>query len=172
MKIYGKTASFLLAVGRQSAELLFGGPPLGPHGGGTSARSGGGWSTRGAPPICVKKGRLCQFLCQFTMEQLSTTAMAVLKALASSFHGMSRKSIAKYASKELEVDIHGRNDLGRLLPAMSKSGLIYLDKQTWLITENGRRALPEEPQEKAQVICFAYYLLSRSCPDHFSCPGR
>jgi hypothetical protein len=110
------------------------------------------------------------------MEQLSTTAMAVLKALASSFHGMSRKSTAKYASKELEVDIHGRNDLGRLLPAMSKSGLIYLDTQTWLITENGRRALPEEPQEKAQVICFAcyyyYQLLSRSCPDHFSCPGR
>jgi hypothetical protein len=108
------------------------------------------------------------------MEQLSTTAMAVLKALASNFHGMSRGAIAKYASKELEVDIHVRNDLGRLLPAMSKSGLIYLDKQTWLITENGRSALPEEPQEKAQVICFAcyYQLLSRSCPDHFLCLGR
>jgi hypothetical protein len=48
------------------------------------------------------------------MEQLSTTAMAVLKALASNFHGMSRKAIAKYVSKELEVDIHVRNDLGRL----------------------------------------------------------
>ena len=40
-------ASFLLAVGRQSAELLFGGPPLGSHGGGMSARSGGSWSTGG-----------------------------------------------------------------------------------------------------------------------------
>ena len=27
--------------------------------------------------------------------------------------------------------------------------------------------LHEEPQEKSQVICFAYYLLSCSCPDHF-----
>ena len=42
-----QSASFLLAVGRQSAELLFGGPPLGSHGGGMSARSGGSWSTGG-----------------------------------------------------------------------------------------------------------------------------
>jgi hypothetical protein len=40
-------ASFLLAVGCQSAELLFGGPPLGSDGGGMSARSGGSWSTGG-----------------------------------------------------------------------------------------------------------------------------
>jgi hypothetical protein len=40
-------ASFLLAVGRQSAELGFGGSPLGSHGGGMPARSGGSWSTGG-----------------------------------------------------------------------------------------------------------------------------
>jgi hypothetical protein len=40
-------ASFLLAVGRQSAELAFGGSPLGSHGGGMPARSGGSWSMAG-----------------------------------------------------------------------------------------------------------------------------
>ena len=38
-------ALFLLAVGRQFAELIFGGSPLEPHGGGMPARSGGSWST-------------------------------------------------------------------------------------------------------------------------------
>jgi hypothetical protein len=40
-------ASFLLAVGRQSAELFFGGSPLGSPGGGIPARPGRSWSTGG-----------------------------------------------------------------------------------------------------------------------------
>jgi hypothetical protein len=46
---------------------------------------------------------------------------------------------------------------------MRDAGLISIDKRTWHLTEAGRSAIAEEPQEKAQVICFAYYLLSRSC---------
>ena len=98
---------------------------------------------------------------------------AVLKALASDFHGMTRDQIAKHVELQLDVVIHPKNDLGRrLLPSMRDAGLISMDKRTWHLTEAGRRAIAEEPQEKSQVICFAYYLLSRSCPDHFSCPGR
>jgi hypothetical protein len=44
------SASFLLAVGRQSAELVFGGSPLGPHGGGACPPVPGGPGVRGAPP--------------------------------------------------------------------------------------------------------------------------
>jgi hypothetical protein len=101
---------------------------------------------------------------------------AVLKALASDFHGMTRDQIAmlhKYVGLQLDVVIHPKNGLSRaLLPSMRDAGLISIDKCTWHLTEAGGRAIAEEPQEKAQVICFAYYLLSRSCPDHFSCPGR
>ena len=97
---------------------------------------------------------------------------AVLKALASDFHGMTRDQIAKHVGLQLDAVINPKNDLGRTLPSMRDAGLISMDKRTWLITEAGRRAIAEEPQEKSQVICFAYYLLSRSCPDHFLCPGR
>jgi hypothetical protein len=38
---------------------------------------------------------------------------------------------------------------------MKNDGLISLEKRTWSITENGRGAIAEETQEKAQVICFA-----------------
>ena len=60
--------------------------------------------------------------------ELTTTAMAVLKALASTFRGMSKKFIAQYASKELDFEVHVRNDLDRLLPALRDAGLISLDK--------------------------------------------
>jgi hypothetical protein len=52
----GRRASFLLAVGPQSAELVFGGPPLGSHGGGMPARSGGSWSTGGGGGIMTPAG--------------------------------------------------------------------------------------------------------------------
>jgi hypothetical protein len=97
---------------------------------------------------------------------------AVLKALASDFHGMARGQIAKHVGLQLGVLIHPKNGLSRaLLPSMRDAGLISIDKRTWHLTEDVRGAIAEEPQEKAQVICF-YYLLSRSCPDHFSYPGR
>jgi hypothetical protein len=105
-------------------------------------------------------------------ELLTAIEVAVLNALASDFRGMTRKAIATHASKELDYEVHAKNELERLLPKMQDAGLICKDARTWLITEAGRRAIAEEPQEEAQVICFAYYLLSRSCPDHFSCPGR
>ena len=98
--------------------------------------------------------------------------VAVLNALASDFRGMTRKAIATHASKELDYEVHAKNELERLLPKMQDAGLICKDARTWLITENGRGNIVKEAQEKAQVICFAYYLLSRSCPDHFLCPGR
>jgi hypothetical protein len=102
---------------------------------------------------------------------------AVLKALASDFHGMTRDQKAKHVGLQLDVVVRPKNDLlvGRCYayrvcatPGSSHS----IDKRTWHLTEAGRGAIAEEPQEKAQVICFAYYLLSRSCPDHFSYPGR
>jgi hypothetical protein len=96
----------------------------------------------------------------------------VLKALVSDFHGMTRDQIAKHVGLQLDAVINPKNDLGRTLPSMRDAGLISADKRTWLITEAGRRAIAKEPQEKAQVICFGCYLLSRSCPDHFLCPGR
>ena len=174
-------ASFLLAVGRQSAELLFGGPPLGSHGGGMSARSGGPWSTGGEGKFTTQTDLLCHVPKSIRSKTASKTAptmaemrSAVLKALASDFHGMTRDQIAKHVGLQLDVVIHPKNDLGRtfLLPSMRDAGLISMDKRTWHLTEAGRRAIAEEPQEKSQVICFAYYLLSRSCPDHFLCPGR
>ena len=87
--------------------------------------------------------------------QLTATNMAVLKALASDFRGMSKKVIATHASKELDYEVHPRNDLGRLLPKMRDAGLISLDKHTWHITDDGRGAIAEVPLEKAQVISFA-----------------
>jgi len=102
--------------------------------------------------------------CYVTMAdqlELTATAMAVLKALASTFRGMSKKCIAQYASKELDFEVHVRNDLDRLLPKMRDAGLISLDKQTWHITEDGRGAIAEVPHEKAQVISFAISCLAR-----------
>jgi hypothetical protein len=51
-------ASFLLAVGprSQSTELVFGGSPLGSHGGGMPARSGGSWSAVGGGEIVAPAG--------------------------------------------------------------------------------------------------------------------
>jgi hypothetical protein len=52
---------------------------------------------------------------------------------------------------------------------MRNAGLISIDKRTWHLTEAGRGAIAEEPQEKAQVICFAYYRPCCSSLDtHFS----
>ena len=93
--------------------------------------------------------------------ELTPTAMAVLKSLASDFHGMTKKVIATHASKELDYEVHPRNDLGRLLPKMRDAGLISLDKQTWHITEDGRGAIAEVPHEKAQVSSFAVSCLAR-----------
>jgi hypothetical protein len=77
-----------------------------------------------------------------------------------------RKAIATHVSKELDYEVHAKNELERGCCRKCK------DARTWLITGNGRGNIAKEAQEKAQVICFAYYLLSRSCPDHFSCRGR
>jgi hypothetical protein len=59
-KVPKEAASFLLAVGRQSAELAFGGSPrLGSHGGGMPARSGGSWSTGGEGKLMTPTELLC-----------------------------------------------------------------------------------------------------------------
>ena len=102
-----------------------------------------------------------------TAPTMAEMRSAVLKALASDFHGMTRDQIAKHVGLQLDAVINPKNDLGRTLPSMRDAGLISMDKRTWHLTEAGRRAIAEEPQEKSQVICFAYYLLSCSCPDHF-----
>ena len=144
-----------------------------------SARSGESWSTGGEGKNMTPTDLLCHIPKSNSPKTASKTAptmaemrSAVLKALASDFHGMTRDQIAKHVGLQLDAVIHPKNDLGRTLPSMRDAGLISADKRTWLITEAGRRAIAEEPQEKSQVICFAYYLLSRSCPDHFSYPGR
>ena len=93
--------------------------------------------------------------------ELTAIAMAVLKALASTFRGLSKKFIAQYASKELDFEVHVRNDLDRLLPALRDAGLISIEKQTWHITEDGRDAIAKVPHEKAQVSCFAISCLAR-----------
>ena len=140
-----------------------------------SARSGESWSTGGEGENMTPTDLLCHIPKSKRSKTASKTAptmaemrSAVLKALASDFHGMTRDQIAKHVELQLDVVIHPKNDLGRrLLPSMRDAGLISMDKRTWLLTEAGRRAITEEPQEKSQVICFAYYLLSCSCPDHF-----
>jgi hypothetical protein len=116
------------------------------------------------------------------MTDNSEMRSAVLKALASNFRGLTLRKIGDHVGQQLDVTIHLKNDLSNsLLPAMKDDGLISVDNRTWHITEIGREqeqqqqqptqgAIAEEPQEKAQVICFAYYLLSRSCPDTFCLP--
>jgi hypothetical protein len=52
-------ASFRLAVVLQFAELVFGGFPLGGHGGGMSARSGESWSTGGEGKNMTPTDLLC-----------------------------------------------------------------------------------------------------------------
>ena len=90
--------------------------------------------------------------------ELTPTAMAVLKALASDFHGLSKKFIAIHASKELDYEVHARNDLERLLPTMRDAGLISLDRLKWQLTEDGRDSITKE---KAQVSTFAISCLAR-----------
>ena len=54
-----RKASFWLAAGRQSAELVFGGFPLVTHGGGMPARSGDSWSTGGEGQKLTQRNFLC-----------------------------------------------------------------------------------------------------------------
>jgi hypothetical protein len=56
--------------------------------------------------------------------------VAVLNALASDFRGMTRKAIATHASKELDYEVHAKNELERLLPKMQDAGLICKDART------------------------------------------
>jgi len=74
------------------------------------------------------------------MAELTAIEVAVLNALASDFRGMTRKAIATHASKELDYEVHAKNELERLLPKMQDAGLICKDARTWVITEAGRPA--------------------------------
>ena len=63
---------------------------------------------------------------------------AVLKALVSDSHGMTRGKIVGYVGIELGMAIDGTKDLQRLLPEMRGDGLIRSDKTTWFIAEKGK----------------------------------
>ena len=90
------------------------------------------------------------------MADKSEMRSAVLKALASNFRGMSRDQIAQHVGQQLDCVIIPKKDLSSLsrtlLPSMREAGLISIDMRTWHITEDGRGAIAEVPDEKAQVF--------------------
>jgi hypothetical protein len=63
---------------------------------------------------------------------------AVLKALVSDFHGMTRGKISGYVGIELGMAIDGKKDLAYLLSVMRDDGLIRAEKLTWFIAEKGK----------------------------------
>ena len=100
------------------------------------------------------------------MADKSEMRSAVLKALASNFRGMSRDQIAQHVGQQLDCVIDPNKGLSRtLLPSMRKAGLISIDMRTWHLTDDGRDAIAEVPNEKTQVfpslfpVCLARVLI-------------
>jgi hypothetical protein len=66
---------------------------------------------------------------------------AVLRALQSNFHGMTRGKLVGVVGVDLGVEIDGKKDLAYLLSVMRDDGLIRAEKLTWFITDNGRNQI-------------------------------
>ena len=67
------------------------------------------------------------------MPDKAEITAAVLKALVSDFHGMTRNKLVGVIGVDLGVVIDGTKDLQRLLPKTRGDGLITSEKTTWFM---------------------------------------
>jgi hypothetical protein len=84
------------------------------------------------------------------MPDKAEIAAAVLKALVSDFHGMTRSKLVGVIGVDLGVVIDGMKDLQRLLPKLRGDGLITSEKPTWFITDKGKAAGELAPTDAVQ----------------------
>jgi hypothetical protein len=73
------------------------------------------------------------------MTDKDDITVAVLMALQSNFHGMTRGKLVGAVGFDLGVEIDGKKDLAYLLSVMRDDGLIRADKVAWFITPTRER---------------------------------
>ena len=99
------------------------------------------------------------------MPDKAEITAAVLKALVSDFHGMTRNKLVGVIGVDLGVVIDGTRDLQRLLPKIRGDGLITSEKNTWFITDKGKAANTDRTNvgpclSFSVTLLRAYFLLS------------